>query len=116
MRRNAISGVALIATAAVATGCLHGDDGWDFNRSPQNREEALRAADDAYETAVSAGVDFRQVGCIYDDRGRGEWVVVVDPSGRRSFRAAASTCPSFESGRAKHAVILDRDGEVRFVR
>ncbi len=72
-------------------------------------EEALLAADDAYYWAVKQRVDLRRTPCIYAGQ---KWAVVVDVTGKRSFRDIASECPGFDTSYAKHAVVLDRNGEV----
>ena len=66
----------------------------------------------SYEIAVQQGVDLRRAPCIWVGGGRNTWVVVVDVTGRRAFREVASECPEFDSGRVKHAVVLNRNGSV----
>ena len=109
MTRIAEAALPLIATAALATGCLYGDD-WDSNRVPQSREEALRAADDAYEIAVRQDVDFRPISCIY---GNGNWTVVVVFEGQNIDRADRNC----GYGRGyRRLVALDPEGNVIAVR
>ena len=96
--------VGLVAVAAALCGRASAG-----SEPVSDRERMIRQADEAYRSAVAQGVNLRRTPCIYDDGG--EWVVVVDYE-RRTLREAASECPTFATGRAIHAVILDSGGEV----
>jgi hypothetical protein len=83
-------------------------------KPPATREEALDCAPETYKNAVQQGVPLGRVPCIYvGSRG---WSVVVDVTSKRSFRQAVRLCPGFGSASSPHAVVLDRDGNVRFAR
>jgi hypothetical protein len=96
--------LAAVAVAAALGGCTLND-----SEPASDRDRMIGQAHDAYRSAVAQGVNLRRTPCIYDDGG--EWVVVVDFE-HRTLREAASECPTFATGRAAHAVILDSDGEV----
>ena len=78
---------------------------------PNTREEALACAPATYEVAVAQGYDGP---CIYNG-GRGNWSVVVDRTGKRTFLEAVKLC-GYEPKRGDHAVVLDGEGDVRLAR
>ena len=78
------------------------------------RTTAVACAHQVYDVAVRQSVPLDRVSCIYNTGRPDRWVVVVDVTGERSFRKAARLCPAFAYGEIEHAVVLDRDGNVRF--
>jgi hypothetical protein len=101
--------LAFIGLLVIAAGC--GDD-FDPNKPVRTREDALKAARDAYFYADQQGVDMRRSPCIFFNGG--SWIVVVDVTGRRPFRDAVKPCDF--GGDVAHAVVLDRDGKVLIAR
>jgi hypothetical protein len=96
-----VSGCSLDEYSCAAGGQV--DDG------PRTREEALECAPETYRISVTQGYDGP---CIYDG-GPDVWRVIVDATGERTFREAMKLCGY---GPSAHAVVLDRDGNVRFAR
>ena len=97
--------VALLLLFAV-TGC--GDD-FDPSKPINSRDDALKAAEHAYEGADQQNVNLAQTPCIFINGG--SWFVVVDVTGQRSRGNAMKLCADV-SGGAQHAVVLDRNGNV----
>jgi hypothetical protein len=78
---------------------------------PNTREEALACAPATYDVAVAQGYDGP---CIYNG-GRGNWSVVIDRTGNRTFLEAVKLC-GYEPKPGDHAVVLDGEGDVRRAR
>ena len=96
----------------VIAGC--GND-FDASKPVHTRGDAMKAAEEAYLYADRQGVDMRRSPCIFYNGG--SWIVVVDVTGRRSFRDAVKPCDGVGGiARHRHAVVLDRDGKVLIAR
>jgi hypothetical protein len=105
--------LALAGLLVIAAGC---GNSFDINKPVDTREDALKAAAYAYDSAVGAGVNMRRSPCIFFNGG--SWIVVVDVTGKRSFRDAVAPCEvgTEEVEEIAHAVVLDRDGKVLIAR
>jgi hypothetical protein len=106
--RAVATALALAAIAALTAGC--GDDA----ASPDEREQAIAAARDAYAEVSARAVDLDSGPCIaerLDDLP--DWVVDVAHDPRQPVDdVGANQCRRFRDGEASHFVELTPTGEL----
>ena len=99
--------IALAAVAVLITGC--GDDA-----SPDERQQAIEEAENAYADFVSAEKDVTTGPCIAERLpGLDDWVADIAHDPRTDVDDdPANQCQRFRDGEASHFVELTPDGEL----